>query len=227
MFDIKIHATGSNGNCYSLIDGNRKLLIEAGLNIKQIIKSTKYQLSNYDGCLISHEHSDHARAIHELNKIGIPCYMSEGTKQALECKAKIITVSSIFRIGEWKVKAFKLIHDSLEPLGFLILSPSGKKILYISDTKIINHYFIGITHYMIESNYIKELIDMNDELPEKVKQRIINNHFEFTLVKNFFSNQDMTKTEKIYLIHLSEANSNEKIMVDAIESITGKPVYTG
>jgi len=49
-------ASGSKGNCYILSSGKNKLLIEAGLNFKEIQKQLNFDLKELDGVLISHEH---------------------------------------------------------------------------------------------------------------------------------------------------------------------------
>lgn len=54
--DIKVLASGSKGNCYIVSDGNTKILLEAGLPIRQIRKEGGFQLHEMQGCLISHEH---------------------------------------------------------------------------------------------------------------------------------------------------------------------------
>ena len=50
-------ASSSRGNCYIVeAEGNKPLLIEAGIPIKKIREALNFGLSNLAGCLISHEH---------------------------------------------------------------------------------------------------------------------------------------------------------------------------
>ena len=76
-------ASGSAGNCYRITDGTTSILIECGIPIKDIRSGLGYQLSEISACLISHEHKDHCVAIKDILKLGIDCYMSQGTKEAL------------------------------------------------------------------------------------------------------------------------------------------------
>jgi phosphoribosyl 1,2-cyclic phosphodiesterase len=78
---------------------------------------------------------------------------------------------------------------------------------------------------MVECNYSEALLQKNEALPEELKRRIRTSHFELENVKEFFRCQDLSKTEKIYLIHLSNDNSDEKLFQSEIEKITGMPVY--
>jgi phosphoribosyl 1,2-cyclic phosphodiesterase len=230
MFKIKIHATGSKGNAYSIIDGDSRIMIDPGLRFKDLQKAIDFKLSTYDFVLLSHEHNDHARSIPDILKRGIPCYMSRGTRNAMEIgssMAKILKPKKAEIIGNWRILAFLVEHDTIEPIGFLIESPSHKKICYATDTCYIKYRFKGVTHWMIEANYSKKLIKTNGIIPESIKERIAATHFEIENVKKFFASQDLSKTEEIYLIHLSEDNSQEDYFRQEIVNITNKNVIVG
>lgn len=230
MFKIHIHATGSKGNAYSICDGDHKILIDPGIRFKRLQKKTNFSLSKYDFCLLSHEHKDHCRSINNLLTLGIKCYMSAGTRAALgitDSCALITFANHQFEHLSWRVLSFGTIHDAMEPLGFLIESPSGKKILYATDTAWINFRFSGVTHWMIEANYHADLLWENKNIPEETKRRIRASHFEIASLAQFFAGQDLSKTESIYLIHLSDDNSDGFKFTEKIEKATGKPVYLG
>jgi len=53
---INILQSGSSGNCYIIDDGQTKLMIEAGLPIKEIKKKGGVNIHELSACLISHEH---------------------------------------------------------------------------------------------------------------------------------------------------------------------------
>ena len=71
-------ASSSTGNAYIVSDSKTRLLIEAGLAHKTLQTLLGFRIAELDGCLISHEHKDHAKAALEVIKDGIPVYMSEG-----------------------------------------------------------------------------------------------------------------------------------------------------
>jgi phosphoribosyl 1,2-cyclic phosphodiesterase len=56
MVEITIIASGSSGNCYLIRSGQSQLLIEAGITFPKIQKAVNFQVSQLDGCLISHCH---------------------------------------------------------------------------------------------------------------------------------------------------------------------------
>lgn len=225
--DIKIIASGSKGNAYLIRQGSVKILIDPGINYNELIKRMDYRLNEVNHALISHEHKDHCQALPGLRKIGIPVSMSKGTGDALGFEMglyHVIKSEQVYDLYGWKLMPFKCEHDASEPLGFLIQTPKGEKICYATDTAYIRYRFTGVTHWMIEANYSEELLQKNNKLPEGIKSRIRLNHFEIENVKKFFENQDLEKTEKIYLIHLSGNNSDEKLFQKLVEKVTGKPV---
>lgn len=82
---FKTIASGSSGNCYLLETDTGSLLIEAGIPIKKIKRALEFDFSNIQGCLITHDHGDHSKAIKDIAKLGIDVYASEGTLNALNC----------------------------------------------------------------------------------------------------------------------------------------------
>ena len=77
MIEVEAIASSSNGNCYRLISGTHELLLEAGLPLKAIKEAVKFQLGRLDGCLVSHEHSDHSASVAQLLHAGVDVYMQK------------------------------------------------------------------------------------------------------------------------------------------------------
>ena len=75
MIEIVPLASGSRGNCYHISDGRTPLLLECGIPYKEIQKGLNFRMSELAGCLISHEHQDHCRAVVDMMKAGVDCYM--------------------------------------------------------------------------------------------------------------------------------------------------------
>lgn len=227
MFDIKILATGSKGNCYIIEDGGKRIMIDPGIPIKEIRKKCDFNLSSIDVCLVSHEHKDHCKSVKDIMRIGVTVGLSAGTLKHLVPNGSLYAMMEdgiVWTTGNWKILPFQTEHDAEEPLGFLIQTPSSKKVLYATDTYFIRYLFKGVTHFMVECNYSDELLDLNEDLPERVKYRIRSSHFGLENVKAFFKAQDLSKTEKIYLIHLSDDNSDQAEFIKQIKKVTGKIV---
>ena len=57
MFDIKVLASSSAGNCYIISDGITRLLLDAGVKIKDILVACDFNMDTIRGALITHEHN--------------------------------------------------------------------------------------------------------------------------------------------------------------------------
>lgn len=230
MIEIAALASSSRGNAYLVSDGSSPLLLECGVRIQAIRRRTGYGMSSLAGCLLSHEHKDHARAVKDMLKAGVDCYMSAGTAEALGLEGhRVHVVRSLeqFRVGSWTVLPFDTIHDAPEPLGFLLAS-GGAKVLYATDTAYIRYRFRGLTHLMLECNFALDIARENVAqglLDVEVKNRIVKNHFSLENVKGFLRANDHGRVEGIWLLHLSDGNSDAERFKREIQGLTGKPVY--
>lgn len=230
MLEITTIASGSTGNCYRVTDGRTVLMIECGISVTKIKKAFDFKMSSVAGCLISHEHGDHSKAVKDVMKAGINCFMSEGTKTSLNIsrhRVKTVKSKELFTVGTFKIMPFDTQHDCSEPFGFLIQSRKDK-LLFATDTYYLKYKFPGLTKIMIECNYSKTILDeniKNGSCPEVIRNRIVKSHFEIENLKDFFRANDLSKVQEIYLIHISSGNGDPELFKNEIQKITGKPVY--
>ena len=229
--DVQVFGSSSKGNCYRLMAGGSPLLLEAGLPWKEIQRGCGFRTSELAGCLVSHDHQDHARAITDLLKAGIDCYMSRGTAEALGVnghRVHVVKALEQFKVGEWTVLAFDAVHDAPETLNFLLAHRSGIKVAYITDTAYCKYRFRGLTHILVEANYSLDLINrqVNEgEIPVEQKVRLLKTHMSLETCKGFLRANDLSKVEAIYLLHLSDNNSDAERFKRETQELTGKPVY--
>lgn len=228
--DIQILASSSKGNAYRIDDGQTPLLLDAGIPFKELKIRLKFRVSELEGALITHSHMDHAKAVPDLMKAGIDCYMSAGTAAELGIlghRLKVVKAKQQVKIGTWTVLPFDVQHDVAEPLGFLLVS-GANKVLYATDTYYLKYKFTGLTHILIECNHSYDILYrnvMSGALPMEHKNRLMRSHFSLENVKEFLRANDLSKVEEIYLIHLSDGNSDAERFKSEIMALTGKPVY--
>ena len=81
---LQVLGSSSKGNCY-LIEANKneKLILDAGVNFKEVQKQLGFELKGIQGVLITHEHMDHLKYATNFALNGIDIYASEGTFQKL------------------------------------------------------------------------------------------------------------------------------------------------
>ena len=227
--EIKILASGSSGNAYYVSD-ETSLLLEAGIPFRLIQQGLNFKVSQLAGCLISHEHQDHAKAVKDMMRAGVDCFMSKGTAEALALtghRVHIIEALRQFKIGTWKILPFRAVHDAAEPLGFLMANQTGAKLLYATDTEYIAHRFTDLTHILVECNYSMEIAREKlavGELDRTLRHRILKSHLALETIMDFLKENDKIKVESKYLLHLSDSNSNAELFKRKIQELTGKIV---
>jgi len=227
---INVIASSSAGNACIVSHGQHTVLIEAGITIRDIGKAMSYHITDLDGALISHEHMDHAKSLRELARLGVDCYLSKGTAEALGItghRIHPVEAKKQFSIGPWFVLPIDLVHDAAEPLGFLICI-EDYRLLYACDTAYIPYTFPGqLTHIMLECNYSIEILREKiaaGVLPRVMKRRLMRSHMSIDTVLKFLRANDLSRVQEIWLLHLSDRNSNEAQFKAEVQKQTGKIV---
>jgi phosphoribosyl 1,2-cyclic phosphodiesterase len=228
---LKILGSSSKGNCYLLQGKKESLIIECGVNIKEVKKALNFNLKTVVGCLVTHEHKDHCKYVDKIVDAGIDVYLSSGTHKVLNVnshKINIIKAKKAFSIGGFNILPFDVNHDCNEPVGFLINHDDIGNLLFATDTYYLNYKFDKLNHILIEANYSKEILDRNIEegkIHPLMKKRVFQSHFEFENVKEFLKINNLKEVRNIVLLHLSDGNSNEELFKREIERITNKSVF--
>jgi len=228
--NIRFVASGSTGNCGIVDDGKTVLLLDAGISFKNIQIEIDFDFSRLGGVLLTHSHGDHSKAIKDLIKRGVDCYMSQDTAEALKVsghRVKIVEPKKHYQIGTFNVMPFDLVHDVTNYGYMFASSATNKKGVYLVDTPYCKYKFAGINYFCTEVNYIKEILDDNmghGNLNSGLRNRIVESHFSLEHAIKFFKANDLSKTERIYLLHLSNGNSDEVMIKDKIQRATGVEV---
>ena len=226
MSTVKVLASGSSGNGYLIETDNYCLIIEAVVRLSYIKTELNYDMSKICGCIITHEHKDHSRYINEYLKSGIRCCLSKGTKEVLNINSPYlqeIYSGSIFKVGEYKILPFDTKHDCKEPVGYLINHRDFGNLMFATDTYYLPNKFRNLNNIMIECNYSKELLDL-DNIPINRKKRILNSHMSIDTCVNTLKANNLRDVRGIMLIHLSNDHSNAEGFKKRIEKETGIPV---
>ncbi len=224
---LAVVGTGSTGNGYLLSHGCDMLLLDAGVPLKKIYNSIGYNLSVLDGCLLSHAHGDHSMSAKALVNLYVDTVMSKDTAMLLGLDnmyyPQLLTdTQDTITLGNWKIKAFSLEHDT-DNLGFYIYHPDTKqKILYATDSGYIRSAPVGVNVLIIECNYIEAMIK-TEEMQDRYS-RVKAGHMSLERLVSYLKKIDTSKLTHVILIHLSDTNSNEAVIVDTIEKLTGVTV---
>ncbi|MBN2604793.1 MAG: MBL fold metallo-hydrolase [Bacilli bacterium] len=217
---ISVLASGSLGNVTYIETANGKILIDCGLNFKQLgLRLNVHHLSikDLDGVFITHEHNDHIKGLDVLlKKIETTCYLTEETHKSFRYQVRdsikenqisyIRPYESVI-VKDMEILPFSISHDASDAVGYIIYA-EGFKVVYITDIGYLPSKDIELIEnadlYVFESNYDVTMLFTSDR-PFYLKQRIDS-------VKGHMSNNDsaynMTKligpkTKQIILAHPS------------------------
>ena len=86
MMRMTVLASGSKGNSTVVATSRTRILVDAGLSCREILKRMHIageDPRSLDAILITHEHQDHVQGVAVLaRKLGIPVYFTEMTHRA-------------------------------------------------------------------------------------------------------------------------------------------------
>jgi phosphoribosyl 1,2-cyclic phosphodiesterase len=86
MVRFTVLASGSKGNCTVVSGGKTRILVDAGLSCRELLKRMKMageDPATLDAIIVTHEHSDHVSGLGvTARKLGIPVYITQGTHRA-------------------------------------------------------------------------------------------------------------------------------------------------
>lgn len=232
---LTVIGSGSAGNCY-VFEGQRSaLILECGIAPEKVFRSTEVKPSQVAGCLITHEHGDHAKYARKFSDLGMTLYASSGTLTALGLNdgTRVRTLQAMMPrwIGEWTVRPFPVIHDAQQPLGYIIEHPECGKILFITDTRYVPYSFKaqGLDHIMVEANYSDDILDDNvliDRLPMDRATRVRHTHMSLRSACELVKANETAALKTVILLHLSEGNSDaERFAREAAKSALLAKVY--
>lgn len=229
---VKVLASGSSGNAYTISDGKTTLLLDAGIPLREIQIRTGFRVQGLAGAFVTHEHQDHSKAMKDLARVGVAVYASRGTMGACGLSGHRfhpVAALSELTVGSFKVLPFEVEHDAAEPLGFLFTSEaSGEKLLYFTDTYYVRYRFTGLTHIMAECNYTKQGIAESvaeGRIPIELVPRLARSHMSLENLLEMLKANDLSSVRQIYLLHLSDNNSEAQRMKEAVQRQTGAEVY--
>jgi len=218
-------ASGSKGNCHAISDGERILLVDAGISFLQIqnrLSSLKLHLDQVQGVAITHEHSDHINAIPMiLKKTNWPILTTPGTLEAIEIVKHIEIPKSRWiplAAGRytpwegWNLHPFAVPHDAIDPVAYRI-EAAGFNLAIMTDlgypTKLAIDYSKDLDFLVLESNHDIEML-REGPYPPMLKARVLSRvgHLSNDACAEMLNDIISPALQHIVLAHLSEQNND-------------------
>ena len=229
-------ASGSSGNCYVVKSGDAAILIDAGISTKKIhdgLESLGVLRSEIMAVLVTHEHSDHIKALPVLTKKNTDrkIFASKGTAMNLEDRVSIpenitaFTAGDEFEIGPFRVKSFQVSHDSLDPVCYSV-SVGDSRAMILTDTGMVpeevRQGLLEADLIALEANHEVAMLKMGS-YPYHLKLRILGDkgHLSNETAGNLLA--DIMKTDgrfrEVYLAHLSRENNFPALAEQTVKNI--------
>lgn len=218
------HYSSSRGNLYQVIaNSGKSLLIECGVTWPKLQKAIKYNIANIHGCLLTHNHMDHAKAIRDVIKAGITVYSTRDTFAALGVNDGRRTVnmlgdnvvSEAHNLGdEFLVYPFRVKHDAADPVGFIVKA-DNEKMLFVCDTAYIEQEFTAdFSIIALECSYDKDILETRvhtGDINETLAKRLLNSHMEKQVCLEYLQKHcNLSKCREIHLLHMSGDNLDKE-----------------
>lgn len=215
------HFSSSRSNLYTVTTANgRWLLLECGVRWPVLQKALDYDLDSINGCLLTHEHADHSKAIKDVMRAGIDVYSSAGTFEVLGIKnnrrTKILESYAGATNKNFDCYAFPLNHDAQEPLGYIVREVETNEYLFFaSDTSHIKQRFnIKFSIIAIGCSYDIEILQQRvdtQDINETLAKRLLTSHMEKQVTMNYLAEFcDLCKCRQIHLLHMSGDNIDKQ-----------------
>ena len=211
-------SSGSSGNAVYLEAGNTRLLFDIGISFKRLglsLDQIGVDVSDIDGVVISHEHTDHISGLSMVcKKLGIPVFCNSDTAKAI-CKTmevrpkfKIFSTGENFAFGDVQISPFSIQHDTVDPVAFAV-SIGELKVGICTDlgfvTKLTEVHLSGCDYLYIEANHDEELVYASSR-PMIYKQRVLSRqgHLSNKACAKLLSTIYNKNLKHVFLAHLSK-----------------------
>jgi len=219
-------ASGSSGNAALLSTEKTRILIDAGLSMRELGKrlcAIGEDIHSLDAILITHEHSDHVSALPVLArrlKKPTPFYLTRLTGPAIDWDESIpvlepFQAGTSFQIGDIAVQSFSIPHDAIDPVGFCF-DAQGVRIGIATDLgyipESVKYHLLLADLLLLESNHDLEMLKVGP-YPWSVKQRVMSRvgHLSNHIVSEYLTEDLEARTAHVILGHLSEHTNHPEI----------------
>ena len=224
-------ASGSKGNCLYLETGDTRVLIDAGLSLRETVlrmEALGIDPAGIHAVLVTHEHIDHIRSAGSFSrKFKVPVYASHQLRKRAEKylhKAAVIEFEAggLCQFRDISIDPFPISHDACDPVGYVLESHEGKcgsATDLGTVTRLVTEKLRGCRALNLESNHDMDML-MDGPYPWELKQRIKSRHGHLSNAESLELLHELAHDglEALVMAHLSEVNNHPDHVVRSTES---------
>jgi phosphoribosyl 1,2-cyclic phosphodiesterase len=224
--------SSSKGNLYRVTSQSGKvLLIDPGVRWRKLVRALDHTLNNIVGCLISHQHADHANAGADVHTSGIDVYANIETLQSLHIDglagSTILEHYMQYEIGPFLVFTFPVQHD-VPNFGFIVSENTNREhLLFAVDcANIQSRYRLRFTEIAIGCSYDRDILkerETEGDINTSLAERLLYAHMEKSKTQQYLVEFcDMSNCKKVHLLHMSGDNIDKELAREEIEDALEK-----
>ena len=229
---MRLHtiATGSHGNCYVLDNGENKLILDCGQNVKwnDVLLGIGWDITSVDACLFTHKHLDHLGHVSEMDKSGISMY---GCNELHDFDNRVIGIGDghLIKICHaWRVLPWYVPHtgngcEAVPCFAYYIETWDRQfRMVYITD-----FLYSPLTFRNLKCNTILIACNHDDVIEDVVQEKyrhIVSGHSSLSTVNDIIDINKTDQLRNVILCHMSDENATPEIMYATIKETVGYAV---
>lgn len=228
-YAFTVLASGSKGNAALLRSPEGNVLIDAGLNGRQLqarLAEVGLDWGAIDAVVLTHEHGDHCAGVPALIRHGRCVFLAnQGTWQALGAEAGSRWTAwehgVVAELAGVRLISFPVPHDAADPAGLLI-EAGGRRVAVVTDlgfaTQAVVERVRGCGLLVLETNYDPGMLRQDVKRPWAVKQRIANRHGHLSneAAAELLGQVATEALGDVFLAHLSEDCNRAELAEEAV-----------
>jgi phosphoribosyl 1,2-cyclic phosphodiesterase len=223
-------ASGSQGNCLYISNGQTRILVDAGLSgveIERRMHSKGLCADRLSAIVVSHEHGDHIKGVGVLSRrFNLPVFATKKTWEAAAghlgriADRRTYACGASFRLGSIAVRPFSLSHDAADPAGFTFQC-HRIKIGMATDlgvaTAMVRQHLKESDLLVLEANHDVQMLETGP-YPWPLKQRIRGRtgHLSNAASRCLLTDLLHDRLRFVVLAHLSETNNDPETAIRTI-----------
>jgi phosphoribosyl 1,2-cyclic phosphodiesterase len=221
-------ASGSSGNTALLATENTRILVDAGLSMRELrrrLATIGEDLKNVDAIIITHEHTDHISGLPVLARnrdVRAVIYITRLTAPSIDwgetqpARLEPFQAGARFQVGDIEIQSFGIPHDAIDPVGFCLVA-QGVRIGVVTDLgyipESIKFHLRRTDLLLLEANHDLDMLKVGP-YPWSVKQRVMSRvgHLSNLGMSDYLMQDLDSSTADLVLGHLSEQNNHPEIV---------------
>jgi phosphoribosyl 1,2-cyclic phosphodiesterase len=231
-------ASGSKGNCHAFSDGLRTLLVDAGITLKQIrlrMRAVGMDPETVGAVALSHEHSDHIRAVPVLLRQTDWTFLATpDTLAAVNAihgidipKSRVVRLRA-GHVTHWegiRLLPFSTPHDAADPVAFR-LEWKAFRAAVVTDLgypdALVADHCQDLDLLVLEANHDVQML-REGPYPPQLKARILSRvgHLSNESMSELLAGVLGPRLQTVILAHLSEQNNTPEFAQGAALAVLG------